>query len=284
MHPRVPPPITPARTRFLAGVTALALAGATAAAGAQAVPTLTDRRVDAAGTTIRLRCGGVRVAGAPIVIFEAGAFNTVETWRDVHAPIAALARACAVDRPGRGGSGPPPPGLDADGYVALLAGALAAGGEAPPYVLVGHSLGGLIVQLYAARRPGEVAGVVLVDSSHPDQVRRMADLPRPPASPPSSTSPPPPEAVGLDAWAAALGHAPPALVVPLAVVTRSRWTSGTDSGDDAARLARWGELQRDLAAHGRRARHDVAADSGHYVQNDEPRLVIDAVRWVLANR
>ncbi|MEZ5289970.1 MAG: alpha/beta hydrolase [Vicinamibacterales bacterium] len=270
-----------ARPWTVASAVALVLAGVATSAAAQAGPALSDRAIESGGTTIRMRCGG-GAADAPLVVFEAGAFNTVETWRDVHGPIAALTRACAVDRPGRGGSGPPPPGLDGPRYIVLLARALHDAGEAPPYVVVGHSLGGLIAQLYAVQRPDEVAGVVLVDSSHPDQARRMADLPRPPAPPPTSAPAPPPEAVGLDAWAAALGYAPPPIAVPLAVVTRSRWTNGIDSEDDGRRLSRWGDLQRDLAAHGRRARHDVATDSGHYVQNDQPRLVIDAVRWVLA--
>jgi pimeloyl-ACP methyl ester carboxylesterase len=264
------------RACIVAAVLMLTVAGA-------AAQTLSDRRVAAGGTTIRIRCGGQRAAGAPLVVLEAGAFNTVDTWRDVHAPIAAFARACAHDRPGRGESGAVPAGLDGPGYVALLAGALRAAGEAPPYVLVGHSLGGLIAQLFVTLRPAAVAGVVLVDSSHPDQVRWMADLPRPQA-PPASSSPPRPEAVSLDAFAEALGHAPPRLGVPLAVLTRSRWTNTGDGPNDLARLARWNALQRDLAARSSQARHLVATDSGHYVQNDAPTLVVDAVRQILERR
>jgi pimeloyl-ACP methyl ester carboxylesterase len=240
---------------------------------------LDDRRVDAGGTTLRVRCGGQRRAGTPAVVLEAGAFNTVDTWRDVHAPIAGFARVCGHDRPGRGDSGPAPPGLDAKGYVALLAAALRAAGEPPPYVLVGHSLGGLLAQVFVAERRDEVAGVVLVDSSHPDQVRRMAGLPRPRITPPAR--PPAPEAVSLDALSAALGHAPPRMTVPLVVLTRSRWTNGGDGPDDLARLARWNDLQRELAALSPQARHVVAPASGHYVQNDAPELVVDAVRQLV---
>ncbi|HUU35198.1 MAG TPA: alpha/beta hydrolase, partial [Vicinamibacterales bacterium] len=257
--------------------------GPVPAATAQA---LVDRRVDAGGTTIHLRCDGDRQSGAPLVVLEAGAFNTVDTWRDVQAPIAAFARVCAHDRPGRGTSGAAPAGLDGPGYVALLATTLRAAGEAPPYVLVGHSLGGLIAQLYAALRPEDVAGVVLVDSSHPDQARRLSGLPpRPPASPGGPAAPqPPPEAVSLDAFAAALHRAPPRLHVPLAVVTRSRWTNGTDGAADRPWLDAWKELQREMAAQSPVSRHIQATSSGHYVQNDEPALVVDAVRWTLSRR
>lgn len=255
-----------------------ALLAALACAAAASAQPLTDRRVEASGTTVRLRCGGERRPGTPTVLLEAGAFNTVDTWRDVQGPIAAFARVCADDRPGRGESGSAPPGLDARGYVRLLSRALEAAGERPPFVLVGHSLGGLIAQLYAAERPADVAGVVLVDSSHPDQVRRFAALPRPAPPPATSRPQPPPEAVSLDAFADALHHAPPRFAVPLVVLSRSRWTAGPDGPDDRARLALWMDLQRDLAAQASRARHVVAPDSGHYVQNDAPSLVVDAVR------
>jgi pimeloyl-ACP methyl ester carboxylesterase len=161
-----------------------------AASGASA-QTLTDRRIDAGGTSIRFRCGGDRPSGAPLVVLEAGAFNTLDTWRDVHVPIAGFARACAHDRPGRGESGPAPAGLDPRGYVTLLAAGLRGAGEAPPYVIVGHSMGGLIAQLFAVERPADVAGIVLVDSSHPGQVPRLADLPRLPATPSPSRAPAP---------------------------------------------------------------------------------------------
>lgn len=256
----------------------IAIALSLAAVGA-AAQTLADRHIAVDGTTIRFRCGGERRPGAPLVVLEAGAFNTVDTWRDVQAAIAGFARVCAHDRPGRGESGATPAGLDGGGYVTLLADALRAAGEPPPYVLVGHSLGGLIAQLFVAQRPTDVAALVLVDSSHPDQVRRFADLPRPVATAgPAAPTAPRPEAVSLEAFAAALQHAPPRMGVPLAVLSRSRWTNGVDGSADLAWLVRWQEMQRDLAGHSAAARHEIVAGSGHYVQNDAPAAVIDAVR------
>lgn len=271
----------------LAGATLAIVLAVPLAALDAAAQTLADRQVAVNGTSIRFRCGGERRPGMPMVVLEAGALNTVDTWRDVQAPIAAFARVCAHDRPGRGESGEPPAGLDAASYVELLADGLRAAGETPPYALVGHSLGGLIVQLFVARRPNEVAAIVLVDSSHPDQVRRLADLPRPAGSTtasPGALRSPRPEVVPLDGFAAALQYAPPRISVPLVVLSRSRWTNGADGPAELAWLGRWQEMQRDLARQSAQARHEVVAGSGHYVQNDAPTLVIDAVRRLVAQR
>lgn len=240
---------------------------------------LVDRQIDVGGTSLRIRCGGERQAGTPLVLFEAGGFNTMDTWRDVHAPVAAFARACAWDRPGRGASGPAPAGLDAPGLVELLRGLLVTSGEAPPYVLVGHSLGGLIAQVHVSLHPAEVAGLVLVDSSHRDQARRMAALKLRPQQ--AMASAPSPEAVPLERLVGALAAQRFAFAGPLVVLTRGRWSSGTDAADDRARLGVWNELQSDLAAASARSEHHVAARSGHYVQNDEPDLVVRAVQRVL---
>lgn len=262
--------------------TLFAILAAVAAVGAQPVP-LVNRTLDVSGTSMHIRCGGERKPGEPLVVFEAGGGNSADTWRDVHEPIAAFARACAHDRPGRGASGPAPAGLDARGYLDLLRTLLRDAGEPPPYVFVGHSLGGLVGQLWAAAHPSELAGMVLVDSSHPDQVERLAALPRPPTPPaPAPASGLAPEAVSLQLLVDAMPAPRPAIDMPLEVLTRGRWTNGTDSPDDLARLEVWRALQRDLAARSPRGHQVMAAGSGHYIQNDEPALVVDAVRRVLA--
>lgn len=262
----------------------LVLAALVAATSAESQP-LVDRQIPVGGTTLRLRCGGTRAAGTPLVSFEAGAFNTAVTWSAVQPEVARFARTCAHDRPNRGASGAAPAGLDARGYVRLLAEALRAAGEPPPYVLVGHSMGGLIAQLFAVDRPGDVVGIVLVDSSHPGQVPRMARLPRGSSLTPGA--PPPverPEAVEFAAFAAALGPSPPRLTIPVAVLSRSRWTNATDGPDDLARLAVWRELQGELAAMSARAWQVTAPNAGHYVQTDAPGLVVDAVRRLVERR
>jgi pimeloyl-ACP methyl ester carboxylesterase len=84
-------------------------------------------------------------------------------------------RVCAYDRAGSGWSDPRPEPRDAQHFAGELHALLHAADVPGPYILVGHSYGGKYVRLYAATYPGEVAGMVLVDASHPDQWTRTAE-------------------------------------------------------------------------------------------------------------
>ena len=242
---------------------------------------LVDRTVTAAGTSIHVRCGGDRGTG-PVVIFEAGAGGDADHWQPVHAAIAGFARACAYDRPGTGASGPAPAGLTANQYSAFLRNVLKAAGETPPYVMVGHSFGGIVSSLYASRHASDVAGMVLVDSSHEDQVRRMEAVfgppPPPPTPPPAGVPPPPPPGLRFHDFAAALRAAPFKHDIPLVVLTGAR----VRADPEAAKLAPlWLEMQRELAARSARSSHLVLHGAGHFIQRDDPQAVVDAVRKVL---
>jgi pimeloyl-ACP methyl ester carboxylesterase len=249
-----------------------------------APPALVDRAIDVDGVLLHIRCGGERRAGQPVVILEAGAYNSADTWRDVHAPIAEFARVCAHDRPGRGTSPTLKGELTVVEYVALLRGLLQRAGEAPPYAFVGHSMGGLIAMNYATAHPSEVAAMLLVESSHEDQMRRFKALPALPPGTGPKPSPAmaamPPEAVPFTNLATALEKSPWRGDIPLIVLARGRASPTTDA-NAAARDAIWNELQRHHATRSPKSEHIVAKNSGHYIHNDEPRLVIDAVRRVI---
>src|SRR5579884_714451 len=113
-----------------------------------------DATVRAGGADVATHCAGTRTPGSPLVVLEAGAGNGLDVWDRVQPAIAAFARVCAYDRPTliRDGIGPrastAPPAV-----VQVLHDVLRALGEPPPYVLVGHSYGGMIVRLYAATYP-----------------------------------------------------------------------------------------------------------------------------------
>ncbi len=129
------------------------------------------RLVELNGRQVHLLCAG---AGSPTVILEAGAGSLV--WMSVFAEIAQLTQVCTYDRPGHGWSEPAGSPRTAETMVQELKVLLQTAEVRPPYVLVGHSFGGVLMQLYAARFPNDFEGVVLVDSSHPDQIHRTSDL------------------------------------------------------------------------------------------------------------
>ena len=119
----------------------------------------------APGRRLNLYCVG---NGSPTVIFEAGLGNETGTWGFVQPAIGAHTRACSYERAGLGFSDPANRPGTAANAVDDLHHLLAAAGIKPPYVLVGHSYGGMIVRLYADQYPKDVAGMVLVDTANED--------------------------------------------------------------------------------------------------------------------
>ena len=139
-------------------------------AGAEARP------VDIGGRSLFVDCEGT---GSPTVVLEAGFGGSSSTWVDVMPALRRITRTCAYDRAGLGSSLAMPGVHDASAEIADLGRLLDRGRIAPPYVLVGHSYGGLLVRLFARAHPGETAGLVLVDAMGRNQTRRqLARWPR----------------------------------------------------------------------------------------------------------
>jgi pimeloyl-ACP methyl ester carboxylesterase len=128
--------------------------------------------VDVGNHSLHINCVG---QGSPTVILEAANGGMSAHWIRVQQEVAETTRVCAYDRAGLGWSEPGPEPRDARQISSELHTLLKGAGTEGPYVLVGHSYGGLYARMYAARYSEEVAGVVLVDSSHPEQFTRSPE-------------------------------------------------------------------------------------------------------------
>ncbi len=115
--------------------------------------------------------------GTPVTVFEAGGGMRMTTWKKVFAEIATFTTAVAYNRAGFGSSSPAEAPRNGSNIVRELRAFLQHSRLGPPYVLVGHSLGGLYMQLFARLHPEEVAGLVLVDPTPPflDTAKQLAE-------------------------------------------------------------------------------------------------------------
>lgn len=156
-------------------VSALCLSCAGAAAPAIAAPplpvadTVGGRQVE----SLTLR----HPTSKDVIVFENGSRNTIDKWGSVPELLAADATVFAYNRPGYGNSEAATTPRDGRTIVEELRALLRHKGLKPPYVLVGHSLGGLYVQLFARAYPDEVKALVLVDALYPRMVKKTADFP-----------------------------------------------------------------------------------------------------------
>jgi pimeloyl-ACP methyl ester carboxylesterase len=314
------------------------------AAICQAVGTAADlrrypppgRMIDVGGCRLHLIESG---ADGPPVIFESGISATCLSWTGVQAQVAGFARAHAYDRAWLGWSDPSTRPRTTSAIVDELDALLATAGISPPYILVGHSYGGMLVRAYAAQYSDRVAGLVLVDPLSPDEwlhvtpahaqmlrlgvrlARRGALLARlgvvrlslalllsggtrlrripqiiaklssgrgesvisrlvgevsklPPETWPMVRAHwcQPKSFRGLAAYLEALpasaaeAHAfPEAVNLPVIVLSASNSTPEQRKERDA------------LARRSPRGRHTIAAKSGHWIQLDEPELVVQAI-------
>lgn len=222
-----------------------------------------------------------RGSGSPTVILESGLGTGAAGWGLVPERVGAETRVCSWDRPGIGNSAPMGRHTALD-LAAHLRATLAAAGESGPFLVVGHSLGGVYARVFASAYPDEIAGVVLVDPYLPDilpvehvavdpalraewidgivatnrHVAAVEDLDW--------------EAVERELVVASIAGLPLELVF---VDQRLRWDERFDPWEDEL-IATWRTLLATLSAD---QRLTIAEGSGHMIQWDRPDLVVDAI-------
>jgi pimeloyl-ACP methyl ester carboxylesterase len=128
--------------------------------------------VNVDGRQQRIVCEGQAVAGVPIVVFESGIYSGSADWGYIQPEIAKGGRTCSYDRAGMGWSEPSKNPRDSASMARELHQLLEAAGERGPYVLVGHSMAGLLTRAFLSQFPNDVAGLVLIDAVDPE-VRAM---------------------------------------------------------------------------------------------------------------
>jgi pimeloyl-ACP methyl ester carboxylesterase len=274
--------LLPALSAFvlLAGCTANEAAEEpTAKAGTPKNSSAPPGLVDIGERSLFLDCRG---SGSPTVVLEAGLTGDLRTWENVMPVVQKETRVCAYDRANIGRSEPAPTPRTAADVVADLHALLAAAGEKPPYLLTGFSFGGLTTQLFAQKYPEDVAGLVLVESNHPDEVEQFeAHLtPDQIAQDRQAVSE---NSEGIDVFESMrqVGAKQGLPSVPLVVVTAGK-SEGWPPGWDPQLFDRLrAQQQADLASLVPGGRQIIAKDSGHDVPAQQPQAIVDAIKTVL---
>jgi pimeloyl-ACP methyl ester carboxylesterase len=255
--------------RSLSSAIALLVPAAVSACGTSASPsaeTATEQAVEVVESG----------AGDATVVFESGLGDDWRPWQLVAPEVAEQARVFAYSRPGYGQSEPTTEPRDAEHIVADLRALLAARGYAPPYVLVGHSLGGGYMELFAKAHPEEVAGVVLVDPRHRDFTTACAEAAIDGCVPPASIVATLPQ-VQIDELE---GYAQTSEEVRAQGTFGSypvRVLTATSHGFSHYGEALWESMLGEIAGEAADGKQMVFAGAGHYLQVERAHEVSQVI-------
>jgi pimeloyl-ACP methyl ester carboxylesterase len=275
----------------------------TATATRIALPTVTGtqapiaRLVSAGKYRLYLACSGI---GSPTVVMDSGLGAGSSEWSFIAPKIAAgstsgpdgrATRVCVYDRANTGRSDHAPTPRTSQDVVDDLHAILTNASVAGPYVMVGHSLGGLNIRLFASEYPGSVVGMVLVDAAHEDLWDRLLSLIPPPTDG---------EPIALKAYRSSLNapqgneqmdlklsgaqvrsHRKPFGAMPLIVLSHGEPIAGIPALYSPLVEGIWSDMQLDLLNLSTNSKQIIAEQSGHDIPSDQPQLVIDATREVV---
>ena len=271
--------------------------------------------VEIGGYRMHIRCTG---QGTPTVILDSGLGDSYISWHKVQPQIAQFTRVCSYDRAGLGYSDSGPRHRGSKDIAEELHTLLQNAGIPSPYILVGHSMGGYDVRLYASLYRNEVVGMVLVDASHPEQQKRFPaalndmdatwvreqeflEFTMPFGIPRllgfcgndaevraaecnfHSAREAVAELKAISTSAAQTAATGSLGDIPVVVLSHDPNTPQPDLPEDLVKPTNdaWEKMQEELAHLSTRGTQVIAKNSGHYVQLDRPDLVVETVRNVV---
>jgi pimeloyl-ACP methyl ester carboxylesterase len=253
--------------------------------------------VEVGGHELYYECSG---QGTPTVILESGGGGDSSAWAAVKLGLAGTTRICAYDRANLGRSDKVPGPRTYHDMTQDLRVLLEKAHIGEPYILVGHSMGGMLVRIFADQHPGEVAGIVLVDSAHPDMgLHLLACLPPESADEPENIR----YLRQWFTWMSDSSHEPPfvdnevldTLVgnrqvrdveslgdLPLVVISQAPNIPGlgyqivASSEIDACLRQTWQDMQGELAGLSSKTSR-LTAQGGHMIPLEQPELIVQAI-------
>lgn len=227
----------------------------------------------------------------PSLVFISGLGEDHNTWRKVQPSVSSFALTLSYDRPGLGRSESTTAARGVENLSEELQKLLRASGIPRPYILVGHSLGGAIVRLFASRYPADVGGLVLVDPedgrlldslrAHMDPAQwrdREAALTE---AMPNMPAPVRSELSGLNASSASMSNLPATQHIPVVLLTGTKKNPSFPGNPMEQDLKL--EIHRTDLARMPGASHVLVSGSRHYIQDDEPQIVIEAIKSVISS-
>lgn len=276
----------------------LAASAPLAWADAPGTPAVFAEKIAVGDRALYLNCLG---EGSTTVLLDAGYGDTSDVWAEVQAGVSDFTRACVYDRAGLGRSDPVAARTVRE-VVADLAYLLVNGPVEGTFVLVSHSAGGLVANMVAHQHPERIAGVVLVDASHPNQLPRLRRslpgewfraLERFFAGTPvfETWESDAATAQGETVYAEAVSLG----ALPLVVLTRDinkiseegiHWIKENIWPHYSVALDRrygqaWLALQREYVGLSVNSAHILVRGSTHYIHRDKPEVVVHAIRQVV---